>query len=617
MPGKEFMRTIIAYLLMIACLSALIWAFSFGRLEPADFTFSNGTEIKTVDPALVTGQPEGRVVRALFEGLCSWDPQDLSPQPGVAARWEISDDKLVYTFHLRDDARWSNGEAVTAEDFVWSYRRFLHPRTGAEYAYELWYLVGAEKYSSGRVEIGDPVEVELPQRPPGARPYASGEIRRGTLIRMEGDGEEAVYVVAIDGTEHRFGKSAAAAGVRDYRWLLYDFHYVGIRAVDPATLEIRLRHPVPYFINLMGFYPLSPVNRKCVETYGYPAWTKPENIVSNGPYLLQWRRIRDRIRLVKNPRYWDRDKVRTEVIDVLAVESTITGLNLYLTGDADWVPTVPNEIIPDLIGRRQADFQPSPYLGTEYYLLNVEKPPLDDPRVRQALSMAIDRSEIVTKILRAGQKPARSVVPTDIRRYTDYTPAECEDMNIEKARRLLADAGYPGGRGLPKIEILYNTNESHQAIAELIQSQWKRNLGVDARLQNQDWARYLNSRRVGEFMVSRAGWIGDYVDPATFLMMFASNSPSNHTRWSNAQFDGLLEQARVEKDDRRRMECFQRAERILMEEMPVIPVYFTVSRAMVRPYVRGYYPNILDTHPLKDIRIDPVEKARVLREEGL
>lgn len=612
------MRTATAYLIGTLCLVALVWAFAFPPAERADFTFSNGTEIKTVDPALVTGQPEGRVVRALFEGLCTWDPQDLSPLPGVAEHWEISEDKLSYTFYLRAGALWSDGSPVTADDFVWSYRRFLHPQTGSEYAHELWYIVGAQKYNSGQVEIGDPVEVELKERPPGARPFASGVLLRGRLAAIDTpDGEESIYTVEVGGVARRFQKGAALQGTEDYRWILYDFEEVGLKAHDGRTLQIRLNHPVPYFVNLMGFYPMSPVNRRCVETYGYPAWTKPENIVTNGPYLLQSRRIRDRIRLVKNPSYWDRANVHTGTIDVLAVESTITGLNLYMTGEADWVPTVPNEIVPDLLRRRPEGFQPSPYLNTEYYLVNVQKPPLDDPRVRKALALAIDRQEIVERILRAGQSPARSVVPPDIRRYIDYTPAECEPRNLEKARQLLADAGYPGGRGLPSIEILYNTNESHQAVAELLQSQWKRALGVDVRLQNQDWARYLNSRRVGEFMLARAGWIGDYVDPATFLTMFATDSPSNHTRWSNREFDRLLAEATRERDESRRMELFHRAERILMDELPVIPIYVAVSRAMVRPYVQGYYPNILDTHPLKNIRINEAEKARVLKREGL
>jgi len=636
-------RSAFAYLGAVICLAALVWAVSFGTLPPADFTFSNGSEIKTVDPAIVTGQPEGRIVRALFEGLCVWDPRDLSPQPGVARAWDLSDDKLTYTFHLRRDAAWSDGTPVVADDFVWSFRRFLHPNTGAEYAYEMWYVMGAEQYTSGKVKPGDPVEIELNERPSGALPFASGIVLRGELLAVEapsadrepgarlrqeaargeagfesetaGSGE--IYVVKIDGRTRRFQKGAREPGTEDYQWLLYDFESVAITALDRYTLEIRLKHPVPYFPNLMGFYPMYPVNRKCVETHGYPAWTKPENLVTNGPFLLQFRRIRDRIRLVKNPYYWDRENVRLDVVDALAVESYPTNLNLYMTGQVDWIPAVPTEVIADLLARKQGDFKPTPYLSTYYYLFNTKKAPLDDARVRRALAMAIDKREIVERITRAGQKPTRSLVPPDIKNNLDYTPAECEPYNVEKARRLLAEAGYPGGRGFPKIEILYNTSEAHQAIAELIQSQWKRSLGIDAGLRNQEWTAYLISRRMGDYHVARAGWIADYIDPNTFLEMFTTGNPNNHTGWGAPEYDRLLETARNETNDVRRMQHFQEAERILMDHMPIIPLYSYVSQDMVRPYVKGFYPNLLDTHPLKDIWVDQEEKDRVLKAEGL
>lgn len=613
------MRTVVAGLLGILCLIGLGWALAFRPVPPADFVFSNQTEIKTVDPAQVTGQPEGRIVEALFEGLCNWDPQSLEPRPGVATRWEVSDDKLTYRFELRPDARWSDGEPVTADDFVWSYRRMLHPETSSEYAFELWYLVGAEQYTGGKVQLGDPVEVELHQRPPGARPFASGLLLRGRLEAIEtpSAGGEPVYVVAIDGQRRRFQKGAATPGSEDYRWLLLDFQTVGLKAVDSHHLQFQLRHPVPYFVNLMGFYPFSPVNRKCVETYGYPAWTKPEHILSNGAYRLQSRRIRDRIRLVKNPYYWDRDHVGLEVIDALAVESSITAMNLYLTGQVDWVPRVSAELVPDLLRQPRDDYHSGPLLSVEYYLLNTRKPPLDDPRVRQALGLALDKQEIVDRVLRAGQQPARSLVPPAIRASLDYTPGQCGAYDVARARQLLAEAGYPQGRGMPAIEILYNTHETHQAIGELIQAQWKRNLGIDVRLKNEDWGRYLNSRRMGEFLLARAGWNADYISPTTFLALFASDNPMNQSGWHNADYDQLLRQAREEKDDTRRLEYFHRAEQILMDEMPVIPLYFDVSRDVVRPDLRGWYPNLLDVHPLKDLRIDRSEKARRQQQGGV
>ena len=603
------MQRIVPYLVGAVCLAAVAWAVSFGTLPKADFTFCNGDEIKTVDPALVTGQPEGRIVWALFEGLCRWDPRTLKPLPGMAERWEISDDKLRYTFFLRHDALWSDGSSVSAGDFVYSFRRFLHPATAAEYAFELWYVSGAQKFTTGKVDVGDPVEVELKEKPPGALAHAPGVMLYGQLVAIEGPEKAPVYTVEIDGCRRRFSQQPTAADQEPCEWVLYDFREVGIHAVDDYTLEIHLKHPVPYFLNLMGFYPMSPVNRRCVETHGFPAWTKPENIVCNGPFLLKFRRIRDRIRLVKNPTYWDHDNVRLDVIDALAVKSTTTMLNLYLTNQADWIPTVPIEVIPELQERPQHDFHSAPYLGNYYYLVNTKDPAMKDVRVRRALNLTMNKKDIVEKVARAGQVPARSMVPEKISEYIDYKPQFCGAYNPAAARKLLAEAGYPEGRGFPKIEILYNTSEAHQTIAELIQHQWKTELGIDVGLQNQEWSDYLAKRRQGEYQLARAGWIGDYVDPNTFLEMFTSASPMNQTGWANAEFDRLIELAQEEPDEARRLAFFGQAERILMDELPVIPIYYYVSAQMVKPYVRGFYPNIQDVHQLKWIWIDEEAKA--------
>ncbi len=615
------MKKAVPYLIAAVCLAVMVWAVSFGTLPEADFTFCNGDEIKTVDPAIVTGQPEGRIVGALFEGLCRWHPKTLKPIPGMAQSWDISDDELTYTFDIRRGALWSDATPVTAHDFAWSFRRFLHPATASEYAYEMWYVVGAQKYSSGKVMIGDPVEIELKEKPPGALPYAAGITLRGELLDIKHKKvalpNEPVYVVKVDGRQRQFQKGATEAGTEDYQWLIYDFRSVGIRALDDRTLRIRLRHPVPYFLNLMGFYPMSPVNRRCVETHGYPVWTKPENIVCNGPFRLKFRRIRDRIRLVKSTTYWNRDNVRLKVVDALAVKSNTTTLNLYLTGQADWISTVPTEIVPDLMRREQADFNPAPFLAVYYYIINTTKRPLDDVRVRRALALSIDKRQIVEKVTRAGQTPARSLVPPEVSKYVDYVPAQCGRYNVEEARRLLAEAGYPGGRGCPKIEILYNTSEAHRAIAELIQSQWKRALGIDVRLRNQEWAAYLSARRQKKYQIARAGWIGDYVDPNTFLDMFVSDGPQNQTGWGNPRYDKLVEAAQREKDASKRMQYFHQAEQILMDQLPIIPIYFYVSTSMIRPYVKGFYPNIQDVHPLWAIWIDREQKARIFKEEGL
>lgn len=642
-------RTAFPYVAVALGGAAFWWAVSFGTLPPADYTFGNNTEIKTVDPALVTGHPEGRIIRCISEGLVNWHPETLQPIPGVAERWDISSDGRTYTFHLRDDALWSDGTRITADDFVWSFRRFLHPETASEYSYELWYVVGAKAYSTLRVRPGDAVEVELPEKPPGARPFASGIILRGRLQAIEDtagnvlsevrrassadaeaehdaagdDAEETedasqddlpadrVYVVEVDGQTRRF-RQGGGAGFEDYRWILRDFNTIGIRSLGERTLQLELNYPTPYFLQLMGFYPLFPVNRVCFETYGYPAWTKPGNIVTNGPFLLAERRIRDRIRMVKNPLYWNRDNVHFNVIDALSVQSEVTALNLYMTGEADYIPDVPATVVPELLRQQREDFQPTPYFGTYYYRLNTRRPPLDDPQVRRALNMAIDKVEIVEKVTRAGQIPARSLVPQSIRQYMNYTPAECDDYNPDEARRLLAEAGYPGGRGFPRIDILYNTHEAHRSIAELIQAQWKRTLGIDVSIQNQEWSVYLSEVRQGRYWVGRAAWIGDYLDPNTFLDMFVTGGANNQTGWGNPRYDELIESAKSELDPEKRLAYFREAETILMDELPVIPVYYYVTKHMIRPYVKGFYNNIQDVHPIQGMWIDEEERREVL-----
>lgn len=611
------MRPLLGFSVALAALGLMAWAISFSTLPPADFTFCNGDEIKTVDPALSTGQPEGRIIWSLFEGLCRWHPETLEPIPGVAERWEVSNDKRTYTFHLRRGALWSDGSPVTAHDFSYSLRRFLHPATAAEYAKELWYIENAKQFTTRDVAAGDPVEVELHEKPPDALPFAPGIIVRGTLLAVdEAAAERPVFTVEVDGRPQQFQRAdpgAASEGATACRMITYDFHHVGVRAVGEHTLEIRLNHPVPYFLNLMGFYPFSPVNRRCVETHGYPAWTRPENLVGNGAFRLEFRRVRDRIRLVKSPTYWNRDAVRLNTIDALAVKSATTMLNLYMTGQADWIPSVPTEVVTELMARD--DFQPAPFLALYYYLINTEKPPLDDPRVRRALAMAVDRREIVERVTRSGQVPAYSVVPDEMSKYVDYTPPVFGSFDPEEARRLLAEAGYPGGRGAPRIEVLYNTHDSHKAIAEVIQAQWKRHLGLDVALSNQEWGAYLTSRRQRRYTVARAGWIGDYVDPNTFLDLFTSDNPQNQSGWSHAEYDRLIRAAQLEPDEARRLELFHAAEQIVLDELPLIPIYFYVSQSMVRPYVEGFYPNIQDVHPLWAIGIDE-EKRERFRKEG-
>ena len=618
-------RLMLPLLMVVGAMVTVAAVVQQGQLEPADFTFNNGAEIKSFDPAVLTDNASGRIAWALYEGLVRPSPVDRSPLPGMAQRWEISDDGLTYTFHLREGAVWSNGDPIVAADFVYSMRRFLDLRTKAEYAYQAWYLKNARRYSQAArgVEPGDPVEIELHERPAGGLPFARGKLLRGKLLRVDQDADateeqladEAQYVlhrafvVDINGEPTTFRidyDNAPPAGTNEARYckqLALDFREVGIRAIDPATVEMVLKAPTPYWLQLTGFYPLSPVNQRCVETFGPREWQRPQNIVTNGAYQLVFRRLRDRIRLRKNPNYWNAENVSIDTIDVLAVESLTTAFNLFETGQIDWTEKIPPLIAKELMKADppRDDFNPSPYLGTYFYNFNTRRKPFDDPRVRKALALALDRREIVETVL-SSERPTRSLTPPGV---PGYEPPLCDQENLARAKQLLAEAGFAGGVGFPKFEILYNTNESHKLIAELIRKQWRRGLGLDVATRNEEWTTSLVSLRQGKYEVARRAWIGDYVDPNTFLDMFVTDGENNNTGWGNAEYDQLIADSGDVSDPAKRLAMLHRAERILMDELPIMPIYNYVSGNLVRKSVRGFYNNLQDAHPLWALSLTP------------
>lgn len=540
MALQRSLRQALPVMLLAAVLAAAVYATRGARLEPADFVFNNGTEVQTLDPATVTGIPEGRAIRMVYEGLLVSHPETLEPLPGVAERWEVSEDGRTYTFHLRQDARWSNGDTVDADDFMWSLERFLDPRTAAEYAYMLWYVTGARAFTT-EVEDGAPKN---------------------------------------------------------------SFDTVGIERVDRWTLRFHLDAPTPFFLELMAFYPMFPVCRRAIEDVKarFPdtwekEWLRPENIVCNGPYTVKFRRVNDRIRFEKNPLYWDADSVAFETVDMLAAESYTTSLNLYLTGECHWIDVPPANVIQELMPRE--DFNPIPYLGSYFFRVNVTRPPLDDARVRRALALTIPRDDIVQTITKAGQVPAYTLVPPGIAGYAGATMPHGDsfEADAEEARRLLTEAGYgPGGKDFPPLEVHYNTSETHRDIAEVIADGWAKHLGIRAKLANQEWKVYLDTQSNLGYDVSRSAWIGDYADPNTFIDLFVTGGDNNKTGWSNAEYDALVEQANLEPDPARRFELMGRAEAILMDQLPILPVYYYVTQTTYSPRLGGYFPNVKDEH---------------------
>ncbi len=608
-------------LVVVLPLAAAVWSVMSSHVERADLTFNNGTEVESVDPAIVTGVPEGRIIEALYEGLVKLDPKDRLPtNEGVAESWTLSDDLKTYTFKLRKEARWSNGDPVTADDFVYSMRRFLHPNTQSQYVYQGWYIENAQRFSKpgNALAVGDPVEVELNLKP-GVHDTCRGEMLKGTLVSknpksLPDDPEEAskiqqVFTISVDDKNRKFviGNPLFDTLKKDdlemCRMVTLDFDLVGIKAVDEYTLETRLENPTPYWPQLVGFYPLFPVHRASLEEHGSPAWTKPENIVTNGAFLLDSRRPRDRIRLRKNPTYWNRNTVKLETIDALAIEENNTALNMYEAGELDWVTQLDGTVVPAIMDADppRDDFEPYPQLTVYYYKLNTTRKPLNDVRVRKALALALTRQEFVDTVTMGPEEPAFSLVPPGIR---GYEPPTIGKENAERARELLAEAGYPGGRGFPRLEILYNTLEQHEAIAELARKQWQRELGITITLQNEVWASYQDRLRLKEYDIGRQSWTGDYIDPNTWLDMYVTDGENNQTGWSKPEYDALIAKAMTITDDAERLEVLRQAEAMVMDEVPIVPIYFYVSRNLVKPYVRGFYNNLQDTHPLQYLWID-------------
>tara|TARA_R110002049_G_scaffold4601_5_gene32046 strand:+ start:72741 stop:74678 length:1938 start_codon:yes stop_codon:yes gene_type:complete len=635
-----------AFLLTAAVVTVLAvgWASFFESTPPADFSLQSGTDPKTLDPHRATGNIESRLIFSLFDGLLRMLPegdpdpetglQPMSPQPAIAKSYEVSDDGRTYTFHLRDDARWSDGTAVTSHDFAWSWQRMLHPGTACEYTFQLFSVPFAQAYSQSTVEIGDKVEVELWDRPQDTDAESSqqnfprGTILYGTLKEIikppepESDDEgvwqeQWVYVVDVadvddegnvdwDGAtrQQSFAVSldspvAKPDTVRTHGVLVAFDKLGGLETPDDHTFIVHLNDPIPYFPNLVAYYPTFPVNRHCVETFGSPLWTKAENIVTNGPYKLQFRRLRDRLRLVRNDDYFELNKQSFETIDFLSMEGQNTALNMYETGQLQWVTDPPTALLEEI--KKRDDFISAPQLSVYFYRLNTKRPPLDDARVRRALAKAINRTQIVEQVTKAGQIPAFTNVPPGL---AGYESAEGLTPSVEEAKQLLVEAGYPGGRGIPKMTMLYNTSEGHRAIAEVIQQQLQNNLNVKVELQNMEWGSFLDKTTQKDYDIARAGWIADYPDPNTFLDMWVTDGPQNNTNWSNAEYDGLIIAAGREADQSKRMKLLQQAEQIWVDEMPVIPIYFYTSLNMVKTNVVGFFPSAQDLHPLHLLRYE-------------
>ena len=509
-------------------------------LEQQIYHHGNGSEPQGIDPHIVTGVPEHHILISLCEGLTIPNPNPTGSDgyiPGTAESWSISDDGKEYIFKLNKNAKWSNGDPVTADDFVWSWKRILTASLGSQYPDMLYYLVGAYEYHNGEID---------------------------------------------------------------------NFDEVGIKALDSHTLKVNLKNPTPFFIGLLSHYSTWPVHKETVLKHGdiddrNGEWTRPGNFVCNGPFQLKTWELNNKIVVEKNPHYYDASMVRLNEIHYYPVSNVMTEDRMFRAGQLHLTSSMPTQKCPIYIEEKNPNLKIDPYMGTYFYRINTENETLSDVRVRKALAYSIDRQLLVDKVTQCGQIPAYSFTPPGSNGYQPSTEIPYDPV---LAKQLLAEAGYSSDNPFPKLEILFNTNEGNRKVALAIQQMWQNELGIEVELVNQDWKVYLSREMVGDFQISRAGWIGDYEDPNTFLDLMRPNRGNNKTGWENMDFDALVEEANTINDQEKRYELLNEAEKILIDNMPIIPLYTYVRVYQLSSDVKGFNPHILDHHHPKFIYLE-------------
>ena len=497
---------------------------------------NNGSEVQSLDPHKIEGVPESNISRDLFEGLLISDV-DGKPSPGVAEKWDNKDFK-VWTFHLRKDAKWSDGTPVTAQDFVYSWQRLANPNTASPYASYLQYghIVNIDDIIAGKKPVTD----------------------------------------------------------------------LGVKATDDHTFEVTLSEPVPYFYKLLVHSSVSPVPKAAVEKYG-DKWTQPANIVTNGAYKLKDWVVNERIVLERNTNYWDNAKTVINQVTYLPISSEVTDVNRYRSGEIDMTyNNMPIELFQKLKKEIPNEVHVDPYLCTYYYEINNQKAPFNDVRVRTALKLAMDRDIIVNKVKNQGDLPAYSFTPP----YTDGAKLVepewfkwSQEKRNEEAKKLLAEAGYTAEKPLT-FDLLYNTSDLHKKLAIAAASIWKKNLGANVKLENQEWKTFLDTRHQGNYDVSRAGWCADYNEPTSFLNMVLSDSSNNTVHYKSPAFDKLIADTLKVTDEAQRSELYSKAEQQLDKDSAIVPVYYYVNARLVKPWVGGYSgKDPMDNIHVKDLYI--------------
>lgn len=446
--------------------------------------------------------------------------------PAMAESVDVSEDGTVYTFHLRD-AKWSDGKPVRAQDFEYGWKRVLNPETAAPYSTHMYYIKNAQAYFEGKASIDE----------------------------------------------------------------------VGIECPDEKTFKVTLETPTPYFQSLITRPAFMPLRQDVIEKNPDQWAFTPGQAISNGPFVLDSFATGDKIVLKKNPEYWNADSVKLDAIECRMIVEASTALTAFETGDLDIIGNIPQQEIARIM-TEDPQCHILPMLGTYYLEFNVNVKPLDDVRVRRALSLAVDRRSITENVKRGGEIPATGFNPVGLKdsQGRDFNQTagsygiDVDNGNLEEAKKLLADAGYPDGKGFPVLKLLYNTSESHKAVCEAVQEMWKTGLGIEIELGNQEWAVFQNTRTEGNFEICRGGYIGDYPDPVGLLELLVEGSKNNHPHWVDKEYNDLIKKSRFAKG-KERDDLVYRAEEILMDQAPIAPLFYYTDPVLVKDYVKGWQKN--------------------------
>ncbi len=632
----------------------------------------NGAEPRSLDPGIIQSVGDSNIALALFEGLVNYHPEsDLLNEPGVAKEWKSEENDTLWTFFLRDNAQWSNGEPVTAHDFVYSYRRTLSPGLASPYASMLYFLDNAKQFNESNFvyflcgeDASFPVSweilktIDLYATDDGTRPQFNQTglnlLSEEELLQLRSSlaGQEAASVAVATGevltltfavlaepaaavygnVEETITKYVEALPRMDlFKWpltipsevrfeivdRLLSFHQsgtdlweiadVGVKALDDFTLECRLYQPTPFFPGVVKHQTWYPVHPPTIEKFGgmtkpFSPWQRPGNHVGNGAFQLKEWQINRWVKVERNPHYWDRDRVQLREIWFIPADAQ-TEERMFRDGLIHSTYVLPPYLIDLYREERPEILRTDGYLGTYFYRCNTNRPPLDDPLVRRALAMAIDRQAIVEKVTLGGQLPSHSFTPPI---EDGYQPPNLVRFDPEKAMELLQQSKYY--EDFPKFELIINTSESHKAVAETIQEMWRDHLGLGpdkVTINNQEWKVFLATVFDERYDVARSGWIADYVDPTTFLDMWRTGDSNNNTGWGNPDYDRLLKEAAWADSPEQREQLLFQAEEILLAEMPVIPIYHYTSVFLHHPGVENWNELVLKKHPYKHVRLVP------------